>query len=116
MVSGLKDCITQEMSDGMEMEKVSGFKVCGKSLYNPEKELCCNGTKIKKTSPYDQCCGLKVFNSFKQACCAGVILEKSSLIDKCCSKTLYNPKELCCNRGAIVPINQCFVSPIEILE
>ena len=105
MVSGLKDCVTQEITPNCsETAEKCGFLLkCGKLWYDPKIALCCNETIIKKTSPYDQCCGPKVFNSLKQACCAGVILEKSSSIDQCCGKTLYNPKkELCCN-GTINP-------------
>ena len=58
---------------------------CGGKEYNPNKECCVNGKKVKK-------CGGECYNPETECCKDGKKYEK-------CEGECYNPKKECCKEG-----------------
>ena len=71
--------------------------------YNTVNELCCNGAKVTKTSPTDQCCGSERYDPRNQTCCRDQVVEG---VGECCyisrtSSQMYNPEtHTCCQSSS----------------
>lgn len=83
-------------------------KCCGDDVYNPTKEICCNGTK----SPLvygNACCGSTLYNTVYQVCCENQIINVAYGADspyiECCGKNTYDMrKQSCCYDGEQVKV------------
>ncbi|RVE64870.1 hypothetical protein OJAV_G00130080 [Oryzias javanicus] len=79
---------------------VQGQHCCGSSVYDPEKQICCNGHSYPKT--FFHCCGESAYNISDplKKCCGGTLynLTKEQSNDtQCCGSLLKSKEEVCCS-------------------
>ncbi|XP_065816610.1 uncharacterized protein [Labrus bergylta] len=79
-----------------------GQHSCGTELYNPHREICCNGHRHSKEEN-KRCCGVQAYNikNKQKKCCAGTLYHLSSEISaheaQCCGSSLQKSSDICCS-------------------
>ncbi|XP_060902861.1 galaxin-2-like [Labrus mixtus] len=79
-----------------------GQHCCGTELYNPHREICCNGHRHSKEEN-KRCCGVQAYDikNKQKKCCAGTLYHLSSKISaheaQCCGSSLQKSSDICCS-------------------
>ncbi|CAJ1065409.1 uncharacterized protein si:ch211-195m9.3 isoform X3 [Xyrichtys novacula] len=78
-----------------------GQHCCGKDVYEPQKEICCNEYRYPKVKNL-HCCGVQAYNikDRLKKCCAGTLynlMSGQSADDvQCCGSILKKTSDVCC--------------------
>ena len=86
---------------------------CGNDSINLNKEICCEGKKIRANPKKYTCCGPEAYKPRDQICCNGIIHDKPG---KCCGNQTFHPrKEICCCDNVVLPgrrrADKCCTAP-----
>ncbi|KAL4226368.1 hypothetical protein ACF0H5_014351 [Mactra antiquata] len=79
---------------------------CGKTLYDPKTEVCCNGQPQPAVGDLKltRCCDIRSYNVKKQMCCNKKVNVLPPGKPECCDTEAYDPRDaMCCYGNTVLP-------------